>query len=41
MKAKITPFDIVKIKKTREGYIVVPRWDFAGLYLKVRKVKRK
>lgn len=41
MKPKITPFDIVKVKKTKNGLFVVPRYDFRELYVEEKPLKRK
>lgn len=38
---KITPFDIVKIKKVRQGYIVIPRWDFKELYIEEKPQQKR
>jgi len=37
MKAKIKPFNILKVRKTKQGIFFVPRYDFKELYLKKRK----
>ena len=40
MKAVIKPFDFVKVKKTKRGIFLIPRWDFKELYIEKTKRKR-
>lgn len=40
MKQKIRPFDILKVKKTKQGLFLVPRFDFDRLFLEKKKRRR-